>query len=236
MINNVVLVGRLTKDPDLRYTASGSAVATFTLAVNRNFTNQNGDREADFINCVIWRKPAETMANYARKGTLFATEQLGIEPDLLTSAKSLAGGYPISALIGRADIMDAAQTGGLGGTYSGSPLGCVAALAVMEVIEEENLLEKSTQIGQKIAQFLQDLNHPKIAHIRHMGAMLAFDLVDDAGKPDAQAATDLKTKAFEQGLLLASCGMYGNAIRIMVPLTVEDEILDEGLQIIANNL
>ena len=70
MINNVVLVGRLTKDPDLRYTASGSAVATFTLAVNRNFTNQNGDREADFINCVIWRKPAETMANYARKGTL----------------------------------------------------------------------------------------------------------------------------------------------------------------------
>ena len=178
----------------------------------------------------------EVQSGFARTGTLFATEQLGIEPDLITAAKSLAGGYPISAVIGRADIMDAAQKGGLGGTYSGSPLGCVAALAVMEVIEEENLLERSRLIGERMAKFLADLNHPKIAHIRHKGAMLAFDLVDADGKPDPAAAIDLRARAFEQGLLLASCGMFGNAIRIMVPITVEDEILEEGLQIIANNL
>ncbi|WP_131669569.1 4-aminobutyrate--2-oxoglutarate transaminase [Psychrobacter pygoscelis] len=178
----------------------------------------------------------EVQSGFARTGTLFATEQLGIEPDLLTSAKSLAGGYPISALIGRADIMDAAQKGGLGGTYSGSPLGCVAALAVMEVIEEENLLARSNAIGERMATFLADLNNTKIAHIRHMGAMLAFDLVDADGNPDPQAAADLKAKAFEKGLLLASCGMFGNAIRIMVPITVEDEILEEGMQIIADSL
>lgn len=178
----------------------------------------------------------EVQSGFGRTGTLFATEQLGIEPDLLTSAKSLAGGYPISAVIGRADIMDAPQPGGLGGTYSGNPLGCVAALAVIEVIEEENLLERSNIIGERMAKFLAGLDNPKVAHIRHMGAMLAFDLIDAEGKPDALAAAELKAKAFEQGLLLASCGMFGNAIRIMVPLTVEDEILEEGLQIIANNL
>src|SRR5699024_11227426 len=94
---------------------------------------------------------------FARTGTLFASEQLGVEPDLMTSAKSLAGGYPISAVIGRADIMDAPQVGGLGGTYSGNPLACVAALAVMEVIEEENLLERSIEIGDKVEAFLKDL-------------------------------------------------------------------------------
>lgn len=178
----------------------------------------------------------EVQSGFARTGTLFATEQLGIEPDLITAAKSLAGGYPISAVIGRSEIMDSAQKGGLGGTYSGSPLGCVAALAVMEVIEEENLLERSNLIGERMATFLAELNHPKIAHIRHKGAMLAFDLVDADGKPDPAAAIDLKARAFERGLLLASCGMFGNAIRIMVPITVEDEILTEGLQIIADCL
>lgn len=174
----------------------------------------------------------EVQCGFARTGTLFASEQLGVEPDLMTSAKSLAGGYPISAVIGRADIMDAPQVGGLGGTYSGNPLACVAALAVMEVIEEENLLERSIEIGDKIEAFLKDLNLSSIGHIRHKGAMLAFELIDSNGKPDVEATTNLKTKAFEQGLLLASCGMFGNAIRVMVPLTVEDEVLQEGLDII----
>lgn len=174
----------------------------------------------------------EVQCGFARTGTLFATEQLGVEPDLMTSAKSLAGGYPISAVIGRADIMDAPQVGGLGGTYSGNPLACVAALAVMEVIEEENLLERSIEIGDKIEAFLKGLNLSSIGHIRHKGAMLAFELIDSDGKPDVEATTNLKAKAFEQGLLLASCGMYGNAIRVMVPLTVEDEVLQEGLDII----
>ena len=150
----------------------------------------------------------------------------------MTSAKSLAGGYPISAVIGRADIMDAPQVGGLGGTYAGNPLACVAALAVIEVIEEENLLERSIEIGDKIESFLKGLNLSSIGHIRHKGAMLAFELIDSDGKPDVEATTNLKAKSFEQGLLLASCGMHGNAIRVMVPLTVEDEVLQEGLDII----
>ncbi|PIE47133.1 MAG: 4-aminobutyrate--2-oxoglutarate transaminase [Gammaproteobacteria bacterium] len=178
----------------------------------------------------------EVQCGFGRTGTLFATEQLGVEPDLMTSAKSLAGGYPISALIGKADVMDAAQPGGLGGTYAGSPLGTTAALKVLEVIDEENLLERSKYIGEKIGNFLKDLNLPKIANIRYKGAMLAFDLVDSAGNPDADATNALKAAAFEKGLLLASCGMYFNSIRVMVPLTVEEETLDEALQIIKSCL
>ena len=178
----------------------------------------------------------EVQCGFARTGTLFAGEQLGVEPDLMTTAKSLAGGYPISAVVGRTDIMDAPQVGGLGGTYSGSPIAVAAALAVIEVIEEENLLERSIEIGDHIAEFLKGLNLSSIGHIRYKGAMLAFDLVDSDGKPDAVATANLKQKSFEQGLLLASCGMYGNAIRVMVPLTVEDEILQEGLDIIGGIL
>ena len=174
----------------------------------------------------------EVQCGFARTGTLFAAEQLGVEPDLMTSAKSLAGGYPISAVIGRADIMDAPQVGGLGGTYSGNPVAIAAALAVMEIIEDENLLERSVEIGDKIAKFLKDLDLSCIGNIRYKGAMLAFELIDSDGNPDAEATANLKAKAFEHGLLLASCGMHGNAIRVMVPLTVEDEVLEEGLDII----
>lgn len=178
----------------------------------------------------------EVQCGFGRTGTLFAAEQLGVEPDLMTCAKSLAGGFPISALIGRADIMDAPLPGGLGGTYAGSPLGTVAALKVLEIIEEENLLERSQQIGDKIASFLENLNLPKIANIRHKGAMLAFDLVDNNGAPDVEATNSLKARAFEKGLLLASCGMYFNTIRVMVPLTVSDAVLDEALHIIQESL
>ena len=178
----------------------------------------------------------EVQCGFARTGTLFATEQLGVEPDLMTSAKRLAGGFPISALIGRAEVMDAPLPGGLGGTYAGSPLGTVAALKVLEIIEEENLLERSNQIGTKIANFLTGLNNPKISYVRHKGAMLAFDLVNSNGEPDVEATNSLKAKAFEKGLLLASCGMYFNTIRVMVPLTVEDNVLDEALAIIEQAL
>lgn len=178
----------------------------------------------------------EVQCGFGRTGTLFATEQLGVEPDLITSAKSLAGGFPISALMGRAEVMDAPLPGGLGGTYAGSPLGTTAALKVLEIIEEENLLARSQELGTKIAGFLSGLNNSKIAHIRHKGAMLAFDLVDSNGKPDMEATNALKAKAFEKGLLLASCGMYFNTIRVMVPLTIQDEVLEEGLHIIKQAL
>ncbi|MGL5252988.1 MAG: aspartate aminotransferase family protein, partial [Moraxella sp.] len=133
----------------------------------------------------------EVQCGFGRTGTLFATEQLGVEPDLITSAKSLAGGFPISALMGRAEVMDAPLPGGLGGTYAGSPLGTTAALKVLEIIEEENLLARSQEVGTKIAGFLSGLNNSKIAHIRHKGAMLAFDLVDSNGKPDMEATNAL---------------------------------------------
>lgn len=178
----------------------------------------------------------EVQCGFGRTGTLFAGEQLGVEPDLMTCAKSLAGGYPISALIGRAEIMDAPQTGGLGGTYAGSPLGTAAALTVLDIIEEENLLQRSQDIGNKMAKFLADLNSPKIRYIRHKGAMLAFDIVDEQGNPDVNTTNQLKANAFEKGLLLASCGMYFNTIRVMVPLTIEDEVLDEALAIIKASL
>ena len=178
----------------------------------------------------------EVQCGFGRTGTLFATEQLGVEPDLITSAKSLASGFPISALMGRAEVMDAPLPGGLGGTYAGSPLGTTAALKVLEIIEEENLLARSQELGTKIAGFLSELNNSKIAHIRHKGAMLAFDLVDSNGKPDMEATNALKAKAFEKGLLLASCGMYFNTIRVMVPLTIQDEVLEEGLHIIQQAL
>lgn len=174
----------------------------------------------------------EVQCGFGRTGTLFTAEQLGVEPDLITVAKCLAGGYPLSAVIGRADIMDAPEIGGLGGTYSGNPLATVAALAVMDVIEEENLLQRSFDIGEKISGFLHTLNLSLITNIRHKGAMLAFDLVDTTGNPSPQLAEELKHKAFCQGLLLATCGMYGNCIRMMMPLTIDDAVLEEGLQII----
>lgn len=174
----------------------------------------------------------EVQCGFGRTGTLFASEQLGVEPDLMTAAKSMAGGFPISALIGRADIMDAPQVGGLGGTYAGSPLGTVAALEVIKIINKENLLQKSKDIGDKMANFLASLNSPAISHIRHKGAMLAFDLIDEDGNPDVDATNALKKHAFEHGLLLASCGTHFNTIRVMMPLTIQDDIFDEALSII----
>lgn len=174
----------------------------------------------------------EVQCGFGRTGTLFASEQLGVEPDLMTAAKSMAGGFPISALIGRADIMDAPQVGGLGGTYAGSPLGTVAALEVIKIINKENLLQKSKDIGDKMVNFLASLNSPAISHIRHKGAMLAFDLIDEDGNPDVDATNALKKHAFEHGLLLASCGTHFNTIRVMMPLTIQDDIFDEALSII----
>lgn len=182
----------------------------------------------------------EVQTCFGRTGTLFASEQIGIEPDLITAAKSLAGGYPLSAVIGKAAIMDAPNPGGLGGTYSGSPVACAAALAVIEVIEQSQLLARSQAIGEELARALIELKstHPAlgIGDIRHKGAMFAFDLLDSQGNPDAQKTKSLLWHAQQNGLLLLSCGLYGNTIRIMVPLTVSDAILQEGIILLANSL
>ncbi|PID66161.1 MAG: 4-aminobutyrate--2-oxoglutarate transaminase [Gammaproteobacteria bacterium] len=180
----------------------------------------------------------EVQTCFGRTGYLFATERLQIEPDLITAAKSLAGGYPLSAVIGKAEVMDAPLPGGLGGTYAGSPVAIASALAVYDVIKEENLLERANAIGEQFNTMLTaaKAGGAKIGDIRITGAMIAFDLVDAQGNPDADATKALITHAFAKGLLLASCGLFGNSIRVMVPLTVPQAHLDEGMEIIKSGL
>lgn len=180
----------------------------------------------------------EVQSGFARTGKLFALEHSGIEADILTTAKSLANGMPLSAVIGTAAVMDASGPNSLGGTYSGNPLSCAAALAVIEVIEEENILARSEQMGRMLAErfAVWEARFEHVAHGRQLGAMAAFELVDANGKPDPAATSALCAKAREQGLILLSCGFYGNAVRILVPLTVSSEVLEEGLGIIEASL
>jgi 4-aminobutyrate aminotransferase / (S)-3-amino-2-methylpropionate transaminase / 5-aminovalerate transaminase len=178
----------------------------------------------------------EIQTGAGRTGTWFAIEQSGIAPDLITMAKSMAGGFPISAVVGRAEVMDAPAPGGLGGTYAGSPLGCAAALAVLKIFDKENLLERSRVMGQRITNRLQALEaqKPVIAQVRGLGAMVAFELCKngDVHQPDADLTKRLCTEATKLGLILLSCGTYGNVVRILVPLTASDAIVDEGLDML----
>ena len=180
----------------------------------------------------------EVQSGFARTGKLFALEHSGIEADILTTAKSLANGMPLSAVVGSANVMDASGPNSLGGTYSGNPLSCAAALAVIEAIEEENILERSEQMGKMLAErfAVWEARFPEVAHGRQLGAMAAFELLDSDGKPDAQMTGALCAKAREKGLILLSCGFYGNSIRILVPLTVSVAVLEEGLSIIEQSL
>ncbi len=178
----------------------------------------------------------EVQSGFARTGKMFAIEHSGVTPDLITMAKSLAGGMTLSALTGRAELMDAPNVGSIGSTYGGSPMACAAALAVIEVIEEENLLERANQIGQRItARFLDMAENgaPCIDNVRSAGAMVACEMVKDRElrTPDADLAKALVAKATANGLLLLSCGTYANTIRVLVPLTADDALIDEGLAI-----
>lgn len=181
----------------------------------------------------------EIQSGFCRTGKLFAFEHSGIEPDLVTMAKSLADGMPLSAVVGRAEVMDASGPGSLGGTYQGNPLSCAAALAVLKVIDEEDILSKSQQLGQALAERFAVWNErfDSFAHPRNLGAMAAFELVDPAtGKPDPAKTQALCAKAKEKGLILLSCGFYGNTVRILVPLTAGSEVVEEGLAIIEEAL
>jgi 4-aminobutyrate aminotransferase/(S)-3-amino-2-methylpropionate transaminase len=182
----------------------------------------------------------EVQTGAGRTGTWFAVEQSGVAPDLITMAKSMAGGFPISAVVGRAEIMDAPAPGGLGGTYAGSPLACAAALAVLEVFDEENLLQRSRDVGQRITSRLQALakDHPCIAEVRGLGAMVAMELCKngDPHQPDADLTKALAVEAMNRGLVILTCGTYGNVVRILVPLTASDTVIDEGLNMIADAL
>lgn len=175
----------------------------------------------------------EVQTGFARTGRMFGIEHSGVEPDLVTIAKSLAGGFPLSGVIGRAAIMDAAEPGGLGGTYAGSPMACAAALAVLQVIEEERLIERANTIGTTITAALDAFalrnDTVPLAAIRGPGAMIAFDIVTRAGEPDAATTRRVIQCALDDGLVLLSCGIHGNTIRILNPLTISDALLDEGL-------
>jgi 4-aminobutyrate aminotransferase/(S)-3-amino-2-methylpropionate transaminase len=180
----------------------------------------------------------EIQAGYGRTGRMFAIEHSGVEPDLITVAKSLAGGFPLSGVVGRAKYMDAVEPGGLGGTYGGSPIGCAAALAVLDVMAEEKLLDRAQEIGSRIASRLADYQQrgtgQAIANVRGLGAMLAFDVVKTAAgrEPDGAAAKRIALSAFERGLVVLTCGTYGETVRILVPLTVPTAVLAEGLDIL----
>lgn len=183
----------------------------------------------------------EVQTGAGRTGTWLACEQwfeqAGVAPDIITMAKSLAGGFPLSAVIGRAEVMDAAAPGGLGGTYAGSPLACAAALAVMDIFENEGLMARGREVGARLVSGLQDLasRHATIGDVRGLGAMVAIELFKngDPHQPDADRVKRVVTEAAQRGLVLLSCGVYGNVIRILVPLTASDAVLDEGLTILS---
>ena len=178
----------------------------------------------------------EIQTGAGRTGTWFAVEQSGVAPDLITMAKSMAGGFPISAVVGRAEVMDAPAPGGLGGTYAGSPMSCAAGLAVLDIFAKENLLERSRQLGARLMASLKAMaaKNRCIVDVRGLGAMVAIELCKggDLTQPDANLTARLCAEATKRGLILLSCGTYGNVVRILVPLTASDALVDEGLAII----
>lgn len=184
----------------------------------------------------------EVQTGFGRTGKMFAMEHYDIAADLICLAKSLAGGFPLSGVVGRVTIMDAANPGGIGGTYAGNPLACVAALAVLDIFEEEDLLARSNAIGTRLKSRLDTLRQRNdllpISAIRGPGGMVAFDLVKDIAskEPDAEATKKVTQRAHENGLILLSCGTAANTIRILVPLIASDAIVDEGLQLLERAL
>lgn len=181
----------------------------------------------------------EVQTGFGRTGAWFASDHEGIVPDLITTAKGIAGGLPLSAVTGRAEIMDAAGPGGLGGTYTGNPMACAAALASIEAYEEDGLIERAKEIGTVLIGRLNALRttDARIGDVRGRGAMVAIELVDPAtGAPDAALTGKVAAYAHSQGVLVLTCGTYGNVIRFLPPLTISDDLLIEGLQVVAEGL
>ena len=180
----------------------------------------------------------EIQAGMARTGKMFCFEHAGVVPDLIAMAKGLAGGFPLSAVTGRAEVIDAAPAGGLGGTYAGNPLAIAAAHAVLDVIAEENLCARATEIGERITARLRAIQNRQgmqaIGDVRGLGAMIAFELVTDRASktPDAALTTAIIAEAEARGLIMISCGMFANVVRLLPPLTTPMAQVDEALDII----
>ena len=176
----------------------------------------------------------EIQTGFGRTGKLFAMEHHGVAADIMTFAKSLAGGMPLSGLTGRAEVMDAAPPGGLGGTYAGNPLAIAAALAVLEVIDDERLVERSATLGAQLRERLARMASvvPQLREVRGAGSMIAAEFCKPgSNEPDAEFAKEVITRARKLGLILLSCGAYANAIRFLYPLTIEQPVFEEGLDI-----
>jgi 4-aminobutyrate aminotransferase len=176
----------------------------------------------------------EIQTGFGRTGTLFAMEQFDVVPDLMTTAKSLANGMPLSAVVGRAEIMDAPAPGGLGGTYAGNPLAIASALAVIEVMREEQLPQRGKMLGDKLKAELTSLRKdvPQIADVRGLGAMVAVEFRQADGAPDADFTKQVQAEALNRGLILLTCGVDGNVIRFLFPLTIPEAQFDDALGIL----
>ena len=215
------------------YYTPGSLKAKFCLAGKRA-TKAFCDQHGILLIC------DEIQSGFCRTGKTFATEYSGVEPDIMTLAKSLAGGFPLSAVVGKAEIMNSAKPGGLGGTYAGSPIACAAALAVLQVIDEEKLNQKALDQGEQIKAGLERIaeRFDCIGQIRGPGAMVAMELVKqrDASQPGPDLTKRLVAEAGKRGLVLLSCGVRANVIRFLAPLTAPAAVIDEGLQLLEKSL
>lgn len=182
----------------------------------------------------------EIQTGFGRTGRMFAVEHAGVEPDMITIAKSLAGGFPLSGVVGKAAIMDAVAPGGLGGTFAGSPVSCAAALAVLDVFRDEDVLGRAEKQGELVRTRLEAMRNTFgcIGDVRGLGAMLALELVKDRTTREAspELAKRLSVRAAERGLILLTCGIYGNVIRILVPLIAPLEFVDEGMSLLEQSL
>ena len=181
----------------------------------------------------------EIQTGFARTGEMFASEVFGVVPDLITTAKGIAGGLPLAAVTGRAEIMDAAHAGGLGGTYGGNPIACAAALAAIDVFENDGMIERAREIGAILTDRLGALQttDSRIGDVRGHGAMIAAEFVDPStGEPDAALTAAVAKACIAQGVIVLTCGTYGNVIRFLPPLSIPDHLLHEGLDVVAGAL
>ena len=181
----------------------------------------------------------EVQSGFARTGEMFAMNHYDVDADLIVMAKSLAGGMPLSAVTGRTEMMDAPPVGGLGGTYAGNPLAVAAAHAVLDVITEESLCARARDLGARLIEMLLAVkkNEPRIAEVRGLGSMIAVEFMTPGTQTaDTEFAKRIQARALERGLILLTCGLYGNVIRFLYPLTIEDEVFEEGLEILRTSM
>jgi 4-aminobutyrate aminotransferase/(S)-3-amino-2-methylpropionate transaminase len=182
----------------------------------------------------------EVQSGFGRTGAMFASERYGIEPDLIVTAKSLGGGLPLAAVTGRSEIMDAPGPGGLGGTFAGNPLSCAAALAVLDLFEKENLLQRANELGDRFQRRAREWQRrwPLVDDVRGLGGMQAIELVksQETKAPATEETKQITQYCYEHGLVTITAGSYSNVIRVLVPLVVTNEQMDEGLDVLESAL